>query len=205
WRSQRHCVIMPAMVAEILISLLDPTAWIAWFVSREATWDVERVSAGETLAEASTPLAAKWRGQLGLWLKRDTASQDLRVLISAMSAEKSSFHNVLTPAEFNWFARNVDRLCGEVRAHATTAAGAPVRQPFWSISHELCGFGARANNGRHSLSMHLKQYRSSPAYVEFRSSTGGPRACIMSVEEFVDFSGCVNHIRSKFPPGSLRW
>jgi hypothetical protein len=195
---------MPAMVASLLLSLLDPTAWIAWFVHREAAWEVERVSAGDTLAEASTPLAAKWRGYLGLKLKRDAASQDLRVVISAMSAETSSFHNVLTPAEFNWFIHIVDRMRGELRAYATTAAGAPVKQPFWGISRELCGFGARTNNGRHGLSLHLKQYRSSPAYVELQSSTGG-RACQMSTDEFVEFSGSVNHIRSAFPPGSLRW
>jgi len=188
---------MPAMVADILTLLID------WYVGREATWEVERASAGETLAEASTPLAARCRGQLGLSLKHDTASRDFRVLISAMSSERSSFHSVLTPAEFDWFARNVDRLCGEVRAHATTAADAPVKQPFWGISHRLSGFGARTYNGRHGLSMHLKQYRSSPAYVEFRSSTGGP-ACQMSAEEFVDFSAGVNHVRSKFPQGVCR-
>jgi hypothetical protein len=204
WREPGRHVIMPAMVAEILISLLSPTAWVAWFVTREATWEVERVSAGETLAEASTPLAAKCQGSVGIKLKRDTGSQELHVVISAMSAQKS-FHNVLTPAEFNWFVQSVNRMRSEMRALATTAAGASVKKPFWGFSRRLCGFGARTNNGRHSLSFQFKQYRSSPAYVEFRSDTGGSRACQMSAEEFVEFSGSVNHIRSKFPPGSLRW
>jgi len=195
---------MPAMVAEILLSLLDPTGWVGWYVVREATSDFERVSAGETLAEASTPLAAKCQGCVGIKLKRDTASQDLHVVISAMSAEKS-FHNVLTPAEFSWFVQNVGRMRDELRAQATTAAGAPVKEPFWGIGRELCVFVAQTNNARHTLSLHLKQYRSSPAYVELRSSTGGLRACQMSVEEFERFSAGVDQVRSKFPPGTLRW
>jgi hypothetical protein len=191
------------MVAEILLSLLDPTPWIVWLVcDRQGMWDVKRVNGGDTLAEAATPLATRWRGYLGLRLKRDPTAHDLYVVISAMSAEKC-FHHVLMPAEFNWFAHNVDRMRGELRAHATTALSASVNEPFWGISQELCWFLTHSNDSRHTLSLHLKQYRSSPAYVELQSSTGGPGACKMSAVEFEVFSNSVNHIRSKFPPGIL--